>query len=374
MDKAIELHWSKELNILTGYCLFSMGIKEGFLKLIGRKDVDIFEQLDRLRALLVENHVHKNWHWHRQQILRLDRIIKEIEAREEKLEKGQLSDLAKKIEGLCISFDAEIKKMNQAEAPPKYYQERISVRVNEMLDTLVRALTNEEETKRTFMNRLRDSRALRWGTTAGVAVGGAGGYVLAADVIAKLHEPQAGYVQIHNPNEAASYAERIVAMIENAGVAKAAEFQVPDEQGVIDMMKSPINDRINIIQHNKVQPDNYKENVFGSDKPVMVLFYNAKGLASNGLVAFVEILKKNYPSYSLFIYKLTDKEYASSVELDQVRALVGPKLKRLPAVAFYSCKSGKVNLEGVMSGGFTKPKDVLKYAEMYLKWMPKMVN
>jgi len=112
-------------------------------------------------------------------------------------------------------------------------------------------------------------------------------------------------------------------------------------------MKTPVNELLKDIAV-PVDNNNYQREVFGSDRPVMVLLYG-DGDFSRGLGALVKVLNEEFSQIKICTYYCNYRDGDRSKRdmdqlIDRLRAKNYP-IKVLPLLVFYDNDGGKVEME-----------------------------
>ncbi|MFH1439652.1 MAG: hypothetical protein ABIG89_03735 [Candidatus Woesearchaeota archaeon] len=98
-----------------------------------------------------------------------------------------------------------------------------------------------------------------------------------------------------------------------------------------------------------VDDASYQRKVYGSDKHVMVLFYNNRSQGSKGLAVLIGLLGKEFGSkFDVFGYKLGERERASDNMMRHVHRLYG--VDKAPIVLLYK-NSDLPNVNERIAGG-----------------------
>jgi len=116
----------------------------------------------------------------------------------------------------------------------------------------------------------------------------------------------------------------------------------------------------------RVNDSTYQEKVFGSDKPVIVLFYNNNAEGSKGLAFLTEELQSKYEGeINFFAYKMSD---GNRTPPNMFRKMGHKyKLENTPALAFYDNDKGVIEREDTMNGG-------IKTYGFYSKTTPEIIK
>ena len=123
-----------------------------------------------------------------------------------------------------------------------------------------------------------------------------------------------------------------------------------------------------------VNDNNYKKEVFGSNKPVMVLFYNNNAKGSQGLAALTRAIEDMYSEQiKLCAYKISDRNQNTQSEFNALAAKY--PIKKTPALLFYDNDNGKVEYFDDISamGGIVTFKFLKNELSFYNSDIPKSI-
>jgi len=160
------------------------------------------------------------------------------------------------------------------------------------------------------------------------------------------------------------------------------DFQMPPDRELKQYLSQPVDDTIGTpgVDYVPVKDENYDQIVKGSNKPVMVLFYNNEGEYSAGLAGLAKVLndtfqddnvKEGYAGDDIFFcaYKITDGVSNEPEDLYELQDKY--PIEKTPAIAFYAINNNKVDCIGSYDGGIIE-LDVLKEKiEKYFDAVPK---
>jgi len=156
----------------------------------------------------------------------------------------------------------------------------------------------------------------------------------------------------------------VVALVaENAvGSAEAAQDaygaippQLPSDFVLKQYMSQPVEKTLEGTGVVYVNDGNYDKEVFGADKPVMVLFYSdnpstSGNNPSRGLTALARVLADQFPQIKLCAYKIANTSgMINQARINEVAAMY--PLKDTPALLFYDNDKGKNEKIGALDGG-----------------------
>jgi hypothetical protein len=93
-----------------------------------------------------------------------------------------------------------------------------------------------------------------------------------------------------------------------------------------------------------VNDNNYQNEVFGADRPVLVVFTACPNASANGLGALAKVLHENYPGIKVCHYDLGKDVQVSREEVFAALSRISKKypLKNLPYLVFYRFRQGVV--------------------------------
>ena len=154
------------------------------------------------------------------------------------------------------------------------------------------------------------------------------------------------------------------------------DFQMPPDRELKQYLNQPVDDTIGTpgVDYVPVKDENYDQIVKGSNKPVMVLFYNSEGQASAGDAALAKVLdqtfekdgvKEGYAGDDILFcaYQITDGSSNSPDTLFDLQDKY--PIEKTPAIAFYEHKNGEIQHKWTLNGGSS---DFQEVKEMIGNW------
>jgi len=122
----------------------------------------------------------------------------------------------------------------------------------------------------------------------------------------------------------------------------------------------------------RVDDSTYQQKVFGSDKPVIVFFYNNKGDYSKGLAALVVYLVNEYEKDIKYLaFKLSEEKRTPKDVLRKAVNKYG--INEVPSLFLYDNDKGYIKKEDWMEGGIISYEFFLKNIDIFTKHIPKNI-
>jgi hypothetical protein len=120
-------------------------------------------------------------------------------------------------------------------------------------------------------------------------------------------------------------------------------FELPADETLQKYIRTPIQELLREWAV-PVNDENYPIEVFGADRPVLVVFAARPDQSTNGLGALVKVLHANYPRIKVCFYNLGQDVQASKEELWEALMRLNKKypVRDLPYLVFYRFRQGKV--------------------------------
>lgn len=136
------------------------------------------------------------------------------------------------------------------------------------------------------------------------------------------------------------------------------------EQKFNKAMSQPVDETIKGME--MVDDSTYQKKVFGSDKPVIVMFYNNEGDYSKGLATLTESLNEEFGDKIKFLaYKASENE---KTEDNKLRSMISKyDIKEVPSLYFFDNDNGSIKREERLNGG-------IKSTDFYKKIAPEITN
>jgi len=118
---------------------------------------------------------------------------------------------------------------------------------------------------------------------------------------------------------------------------------IPNDEVLNQYLKTPVHELLKDFAV-RIDDDNYQAEVFGSVKPVMVLFSACPNNLSNGLGALVKTLHENYPDIKVCHYDLGKDILVSRKEVLSAASRLSKRypIKDLPYLIFYRRENGVI--------------------------------
>ena len=151
------------------------------------------------------------------------------------------------------------------------------------------------------------------------------------------------------------------------------EFSMPSDAELLRYMSQTVEETLAEAPVTYVDDSNYGREVFGADRPVMVLFYNNRSEGSAGNAALSKVLSDKYPDIKFCAYKVSDDSRPTRAAFENVKKY---GLKTTPAIMFYSQYNGMIINAGEdlnLHGGWKDLKKVKEDINYYIKNIPKLL-
>ena len=158
-------------------------------------------------------------------------------------------------------------------------------------------------------------------------------------------------------------------------VAHAAEkkgYRYPSDGTLSKYLDQPIEKVLGPAGVVYVNALNFEDEVFRSDRPVMVIFYSRDGSLARGTAAFVRVLHSNLPGIKVAAYVLpTAKDLSVRTFMVYNRRY---ELQGVPTILFYDRdKDGNMVVQGKLQGGYEILDDLKDAMEKFFPAIEKNI-
>ena len=165
------------------------------------------------------------------------------------------------------------------------------------------------------------------------------------------------------------------------------DFQMPPDRELKQYLSQPVDDTIGTpgVDYIPVNDENYDQIVKGSNKPVMVLFYNDTNTEDGadpcrGLAGLAKVLndtfqadnvKEGYAGDDILFcaYKINNRKYVNDSEFNHVTGEY--PIEDTPALAFYKHEDGNIKHLHTLSSGFSDLETLKHNIEVYFEDIPQ---
>jgi hypothetical protein len=153
--------------------------------------------------------------------------------------------------------------------------------------------------------------------------------------------------------------------------ADAGSYRMPSDSELKQWMNQPVEQTLRSLKggYTPVNDSNYQREVFGSTKPVMVLFYGVPDQGSQGNAALVKAINENFPQIKTCGYKINNKGSMTKAEFNVLASKYG--LKDAPAILFYKHEDGKTEYMDQVFKGIEKIDTLKKAIDNYNDAIPR---